>query len=229
MLSFFARKKGIQLLFTCSLMLLIANHAEANGKKDCYTCSPEYVPGMPVEGDKTLGEIVRINYALLKGNDIRFMNDLDNYCRDFKAVGPRSHVTLKRKLMAEMEKTIVNGDVTSYFIEAGCNPGAIAQTKSPIAHLASEVPEAYMNQIEAVRKYFVEINKPEAYTKMLNAKNTQGHTTLDYVEWLLENRKYDADDKAYLDKYRGYLCSHGAIYSVYKSSKSCGSQVASVK
>ena len=231
MLGFLSRKKGIHLLLTsCTLILLIANHAEANGKKDCYTCNPDYVPGDPVDGNNTLGGIVLISYALLQGQDQQFMSDLSDYCRDFKAVHDKAHLSLKRKLIGEMEKTIGgNGDVSPYFIEAGCNPGAIAKTKSPMSHLASEVPEAYMKVMETVRKYFVDTKKPENYTKMLNAKNTQGHTTLDYVEWLLENKKYDKNDLAFLDQYKSYLCSHGAVYSVYNSSKSCSIQVAVVK
>ncbi len=229
MLSFFARKKGIQVLFACSLIFLIANHAEANGKKDCYTCSPDYVPGMPVVGDQTLGELARISYALLNENDFKLMSNLSSFCKQFSSATESSHLHLRKKMISEMEKISLNGDVAPFFVEAGCNPQYIAQTKSPMSHLASEIPEAYMKQLDAIRNYFFDIKKPESFTKMLNAKNTKGHTTLDYVEWLLENKKYDDEDKAYLGKYRAYLCSNGAVYSTYKSSKSCNSQVASSK
>jgi len=71
-----------------------------------------------------------------------------------------------------------------------------------------------------VKKYFIEKNKDGLFTKMLNAKNTQGHTTLDYLAYLLENRKFIQSQIDASENFKKYLCANGAVYSVYRN-QSC--------
>ena len=72
-----------------------------------------------------------------------------------------------------------------------------------------------------IRKYFKEKRYDGLFTRMLNAKNTQGHTSLDYVQYLLENRLYIRQEVPIIGEYISYLCSYGAVYSVYSGSKAC--------
>ena len=44
------------------------------------------------------------------------------------------------------------------------------------------------------------------------------------VPWLLENKKYDNDEKGFLPAYRTYLCAHGGRHNTYASSKSCAAK-----
>ena len=131
-------------------------------------------------------------------------------------------MTLRKKIIRDMEEHLPpNGKIDSYFLEAGCDPDKIGRTYSPLAHLASELPSEYMPHLEVIRKYFIEKRYDGLYARMLNAKNTKGHTSLDYVQFLLENRLLLDQEVVNIGEYITYLCSHGAVYSVYSGSKSC--------
>ena len=127
--------------------------------------------------------------------------------------------TLRKRVLAEMEKNLVNGKIDLYLLEAGCNPEEIGSARSPIAHLAVELPNVRTEHLEVIKKYLVEKGWDDLFPKMLNAKNTQGHTSLDYVQYMIENGRYVDSQKPVLNSFIQYLCQNGARYSVYK--KSC--------
>lgn len=210
------------MFFTLSLMIVTS--VTFGASKDCYTCNPDYVPGNPVEGNKTLGQLSQISIALLSDADGTFMGNLYGYCMAFPG-GVRGAKTLRKRLISEMEKTAPNGKVDNYFLEAGCNPDNLGSARVPLAQIAAELPTDRLDHLEAVRKYFIETKKDGLFVKMLNAKNTEGHTTLDYLNYLVENRKFSQTQIDASVGFKNYLCSHGAVYSVYKN-KSCETTVA---
>ncbi len=198
-----------------------AQTADTKGQS-CYSCSPNYEPGSAGDGGKTLGQIALISKALLKGSDSDLMSNLYSYCMNFKNGRVNSKKTLRKEIIRDMEENLPpNGKIDSYFLEAGCNPDYIGQTLSPLAHLATELPSEYTPHLEVIRKYFIEKRYDGLFTRMLNAKNTRGHTSLDYVQYLLEKRLYIREEASNIGEYISYLCSHGAVYSIYSGSKSC--------
>lgn len=211
-------------LFLLSISLMTFSTVSFGGNKDCYTCNPDYVPGSPVEGNKTLGQLSQISIALLSDADGTFMGNLYAYCMDFPG-DIRGAKTLKKRVISEMEKNAPNGKIDSYFLEAGCNPDNLGSARVPLAQIAAELPSDRLEHLEVIKKYFIEKKKDGLFTKMLNAKNTQGHTTLDYLNYLLVNKKFDQTQIDASEKFKNYLCSHGAVYSHYKN-KSCETVVA---
>ncbi len=210
-----------------ALSLIVVSNVSVGGTKDCYTCNPEYVPGNPVEGNKTLGQLSQISLAMLSDKDSLFMGNLYGFCTEFFG-GETGARTLRKRVLNEMEKNLVNGKVDSYFLEAGCSPEEIGNARSPIAHLAIELPTVRTEHLEVLRKYFIEKKKDGLFTKMLNAKNTIGQTSLDYVQYMIENGKYVQSQKPELGNFIKYLCSHGAKYSTYKN-KSCNDIEVAIK
>lgn len=54
---------------------------------------------------------------------------------------------------------------------------------------------------------------------MVNAKNTNGETLLDYIETRKQEPNYARIMKDDLDKIISFACSHGAVYSAYPNKK----------
>ncbi len=188
----------------------------------CHTCNPNYVPGSVVEFNMTLGQISEISIARLSDGDALFMSNLYRFCMAFPGDvnGAR---TFRRRILGEMEKTPINGEVDLYFLEAGCNPEEIGATRSPIAHLAAELPNVRSAHLEVIRSYFIEKGKTGMFTRMINAKNTQGHTMLDYVQYMVESGRYVESQKPHIGTFIDYLCSNGGVHAFYKN-KSCGAR-----
>ena len=123
-----------------------------------------------------------------------------------------------------MEKLPVNGEIDLYFLEAGCSAQEFrGDALSPMAHLAAELPSVWTAHLEVIRAYFIEKKKTGLFTRMINAKNTFGYTTLDYVQHMTENGRYVDSQKPHLATFIDYLCSNGGVYSYYKS-MSCGAR-----
>lgn len=209
----------VHLTLMTVLALGITNVSCGGASKDCYTCNPDYVPGNPVQGNQTLGQLTQISVALLSDADSTFMGNLYGFCMSFPG-GVYGARDLKKKITSKLETKLINGKIDLYFLEAGCNPDNLGGARSPIAHIAAEIPSDRIEHLEVLRKYFIEKKKDELFTKMLNAKNTQGHTTLDYLNYLLINKKFTETQVEASGNFIKYLCSHGAVYSTYKN-KSC--------
>ena len=202
-----------------ALSLLVATNVSLGAPKECYTCNPNYVPGSPVEGGKTLGQLSEVSLSLLSDADSSFMGNLYGYCMDFPG-DIRGSKTLRKRVISEMEQTAPNGKIELYFIEAGCGPENLGNARVPLAQIAAELPSKRIQHLEVIKQYLIEKNKDGLFAKMLNAKNTQGHTTLDYLNYLLVNKKFTQTQIDASENFKNYLCSHGAVYSHY-SNKSC--------
>jgi hypothetical protein len=211
----------IKILGLGTLLLISSLYSPKTfAEKDCYTCNPDYVPGSPVEGNKTLGMLAGVSRDLLSKNDSSFMANLYGFCMDFDG-GEKGAKTFRKRVLNDMETIQPSVKVENYFLEAGCNPDNIGSTRSPLAHLAAEAPTVRMAHLEVIRKYFLEKNKMGMFTKILNAKNTKGHTTLDYLHYMLENKKLTEKQINFSGEFINYLCANGAAYSHYPN-KSCG-------
>ena len=210
-----------ELIFIAILALTIGYvQATENSSKVCYSCASDYIPGIPVVGGKTLGELALHSEDMLSKKDSVFVSDVSIYCEDFHR-GDDAEKTMKEKIIPEMKKYSPNGSIDGFFIEAGCNPRKFANAKSPIAHIAAESPTYRVEHLKFIKKYYQEQNRPELFEKIINAKNTSGFTSLDYVQHMFENRIYVKDVEKGMNEFIKYLCDNEATYSIYKEKKKC--------
>jgi hypothetical protein len=115
--------------------------------------------------------------------------------------------------------------VDDYFLGVECNTDNFAKTKTPILQLAAEAPCGRVEYTEIVHKYYaVKRKDPAMWQQIINTKNTNGETYLDYIEHLLRKNVYSTDEsKACVAKLVSFACSTGAVYSKYPE-KSCPAQ-----
>jgi hypothetical protein len=179
------------------------------------------VPNSRIEGNKTMGMLAQVSRDLLSKNDSNFMDNLSMFCMDFDG-GEKGAKTFRKRVLNDMETIQPSVKVENYFLEAGCNPNKIGATRAPLAHLATEEATVFIAHLEVIRKYFVEKVQIGMFAKVLNAKNTKGHTTLDYLHYLLENKILTKKQINYSGEFINYLCAHGAEYSYYPD-KACNS------
>ncbi len=70
-----------------------------------------------------------------------------------------------------------------------------------------------------LQNYFMSRNEAEKFTAAINAKNTRGLTTLDYIEYVYSTKRFAKMEEAGINRFTKYLCDNGAKYSVYR--KTC--------
>jgi hypothetical protein len=179
------------------------------------------VPNSRIEGNKSMGMLAQVSRDLLSKTDSIFMANLYGFCMDFDG-GEKGAKTFRKRVLNDMETIQPTNKVANYFLEAGCNPNKIAATRSPLAHLAAELPSDRIDHLEVIRKYFLEKNKLGMFALILNAKNTRGHTTLDYFHYLVENKEITKFQINFSGEFIKYLCTNGAEYSYYPH-KACES------
>lgn len=221
--------KALSLVIITMLLVTFSFSQNANAaSKVCYSCAADYVPGNPVDGNKTLGALALLSEDMLSEKDSVFMSDLSIYCQDFHR-GTDAEKTMKEKIIPDMKKYSPNKSIDGFFIEAGCNPLNIANAKSPIAHIAVESPTYRLEHLKIIKSYYQELKRPEFFEKIINAKNTRGYTTLDYVQLMLENKSYVKVVEKGMNEFIQYLCDNGAVYSIYKEKRQCDGKYVVVK
>ncbi len=206
----------------------ISQAAQAAGKI-CYSCSPDYVPGSPVSDNKSLSALTLLSSDLLSDKDALYLTDLSLICKEFYDDFENPGAVLKAKTIPDMKKYTPNQKIEVAFLEDGCTPGKIGQALAPIAHLAAEVPGTRLGHLKAIQDYFKEEGKLDFFKKVINAKNTTGYTTLDYVQYLNENGNYLKKYEAGINTFIQFLCDNGGEYSKYKSKVQCDGQKMAVK
>lgn len=207
-------------VFAAAVMSSNCVQGAENTSKVCYSCASDYVPGNPVVGNMTLGALALLSEDMLSDRDSVFMSDVSIYCEDFHR-GTDAEKTMKEKIIPEMKKYSPNGSIDGFFVEAGCNPRKFANAKSPVSHIAAESPTYRLEHLKFIKNYYIELKRPDMFEKIINAKNTRGFTTLDYVQHMLENRIYVKVVEKGMNNFIQYLCDNGAVYSVYKDRMKC--------
>lgn len=124
------------------------------------------------------------------------------------------------KLINFMKSKTNDGDVTPFWTEFGCEPRYIARTEAPLAHLIAENSTDRMKFLEMLKKYYESLNDIESFKKIINAKNSRGYTTLDYIQYTYETKRYVTAEEPGLNLFIKFLCDSGAEFSFYPN-KSC--------
>ena len=120
----------------------------------------------------------------------------------------------------EMEATPY--PVDEYFKTSTCQPDGYSNVvKSPIIHTVADDPIKRVGFLDSIWLYYSKKRKePEKFADVVNAKNTEGETLLDYIESMRLRGKYSLDGtKASLEKIINSACAHGAVYNTYKDKK----------
>lgn len=140
----------------------------------------------------------------------------DLYCMKFANIEWQSIAST----IKEMEATPY--PVDSYFLTASCQPAGYSEVvKSPISHIIADDPSKRENFLNIIWLYYSKKrNDPAKFVDMVNAKNTEGETLLDYIETMSRNGIYLSDgSKASVAKIISVACSHGAVYSAFPEKK----------
>ena len=96
-----------------------------------------------------------------------------------------------------------------------CNPRKIGgDNKITIAQLTVESPFSRLEHITKLHNYIMKRHKDEGlFIAAVNALNTAGMTTLDYIHFVIDNGDFTSDDgKAQVYKIREFVCAHGGVY-----------------
>jgi len=225
------RPKKVSFIITCIFFVIFANSIPAIAKdagKICYSCSPDYTPGSPVSGNKSLSALALLSRDLLSRKDNLYLIDLDMICKEFYDEDD-AEATLKKQTIPSMLEATPNQKIEGAFLEDGCIPRKIGGAFSPIAHLAAELPVGRLDHLKAIKNYFTSQGKTDFFKSIINAKNTLGYSTLDYVQYMIENRNYSKEYEVGINAFIKYLCDNGGEYSIYKSNKKCDGKLVVIK
>jgi hypothetical protein len=112
--------------------------------------------------------------------------------------------------------------VDDYFKISACQPEGYSNVvKSPLAHVIADDPSKRIKFLDILWLYYSKKRKdPSKFVEMVNAKNTEGETLLDYLESMRLKGKYTIDgSKASVAQIISVACSHGALYSAFPDKK----------
>lgn len=218
------------------LMASLFNFTACSTTKDCTgDCSKRTLPESSVPDKKVAMElskdITRPLALATKGPLIITKADnarapagevlsRDNYqyifCHKFDQIEWQSVASLITK---EMEPS--GYSVEDFFRTPECQPGGYSDAvKSPILHVIADDPSKRVKFLDIIWNYYSKKrNDPAKFAEVVNAKNTEGETLLDYIETRKKNENYATIMKADLEKIVAVACSHGAVYSAFKDKK----------
>lgn len=152
-----------------------------------------------------------ISYALPYA-DSPFKNYQDLYCMKF-AMLSRNQVA---GFIKELEET--QYPVDDYFQIAGCRQASWGgNVLSPMMHLVADDPAGRVEFPEVIYKYYtIKRKNPDQWLAVVNAKNTEGETVLDYLDHCITiGNFYSEGSKDAVARIISFLCSRGGVYSKY--------------
>lgn len=179
--------------------------------KDCVSCAPDIAPGHPLIGNRSVRAINMVSNKAMSQEESAFFEYLFTYCMGVSQL--RTEKDFKKKMLDSMKDTAINGNVDRYWKEAGCEPKYIGQTMSPLVHVMAENSTDRMQYMVYLKKYYVAKNDIATFKKIINAKNTQGQTVLDYIQYALKNMNFVKEEEKGLNEFVKFLCENGAEFS----------------
>lgn len=116
---------------------------------------------------------------------------------------------LNRELIKPM--TATGYDIDLFWIVA---PATLNHTRvsveSPIIHYTAEVPSDRLPFLKALGQYYTDVRKrPDIFGDMLNARNSDGLTLLDYIIFLKESGKVLPAQKEAMEELREFVILNG--------------------
>lgn len=144
------------------------------------------------------------------------LDGLHRYCIDYNKAG--DHNTVKGLLINMEEKGY---DPKTVLSTPACMPTRISsKERIPTIQLSAEDPTMLGGFPKEIYRYYEKKKKLSDWYEIMNTKNTQGMTFLDYVKYIYDKSKSYMDPGTkndYLDMYQ-YVCTHGGEFAKYPGS-----------
>ncbi len=183
--------------------------------KDCVSCTPEFALGNPIEGNRTIKNISAVaGLQDLSDEEYKFQSHSFIYCGTLTQIG--NERDFKRKIIVPMTAESPDGNMDKFWLGSHCESRYQTDTRSPIAHVAAENSTDRLVYMVALHKIYADKNDLATFTKIINAKNSRGQTTLDYISFMVSNKNLLKIEEPGLNKFVKFLCDNGAVYSTEK-------------
>lgn len=142
-----------------------------------------------------------------------FASSQDTYCMQFTYIVRNQVAGFLRTLEEETPYPI-----DDYFLTSTCRQkhwgGDIL---SPMLHLVVDDPAARVEFPEVIYKYYtIKRKDPALWLAVVNNKNTEGETVLDYLDHVVASGFFHApESQDAVSKLMAFLCTHGGVYAKY--------------
>ncbi len=200
-------------IFSIILCLLIV--VTANAEDTCVTCTKKDIEGIPKVPLNGL-EKVAMAVGQTEKPEYSFESYQTLYCLKYAQI-QKNFLT---QMIRDIQET--KYPVDDFFLKAGCDPQKVGGLKSPMIHLTVEAPCARVDFPEIIYKYYtIKRKEPKLWLEVINSKNSNGETYLDYIDKLIQkNSFYNDDSKACVSQLVDFACKTGGLYSKTKN-KNC--------
>lgn len=202
-------------IYSLVLLLGLVAVGLVQAKDDCVACGTG-VRGQPMSGNTNEKIVLALAKTSSVSDTLPFSYYQDGYCKKFN----QTEINFFDSFIASLEKT--QFPIDDYFQKDGCQAEKYGDSiKSPMLHLVADDPFGKEKFPEALYNYFMnKMKSEESWKKAINAKNTKGETTLDYIEYLKRKNSYKRDaSKQSVENIIAFMCSKGAVYSKYPETK----------
>lgn len=132
------------------------------------------------------------------------------------------------QMIRDIEDCLFYGDggnvgygADNFFECSDCTPQAVGGVNVPPLFLVGEAPCARMGFLARVYQYYILKRKePEKWIEVINSKNTNGETILDFFKTLETHGNYNTDEtRACAKEDIKFICEHGGVHAFGKGTK----------
>lgn len=134
---------------------------------------------------------------------------LKMYCLKFEQLS--NTYEFRKDIIEHMTKS--PWSVDRFWTDARCTPGRIGGTVSPLLHLVAEDVGGRRAFLEALFKYYQGRKDEQQWLRVVNARNSRGHTLLDYIHWMELDKEIRPEEREDIDSLVKYACQRGGVYS----------------
>lgn len=182
----------------------------------CAECKDKKMQGLPSVPNSA--ELSAISSVAASDRKPDFYDTTQEYCLKF---GQQTANTVGYYLKTELQNAPYYS-IEDYFQRAGCRVrGYGGDVKAPLLHMIVDYPESRHDFAEIVYIYYTKRRKnKDLWIKAINAKNTEGETLLDYIEFRLRSGTFHHESTLNAAKsIQKYICENGGVYSKYSDKK----------
>ena len=194
-------------------------------KSDCVTCSPDVATGGPLSGNKLANAMEKVSRQLQSEENSLFMGNIFSFCGILTIIDTEKE--FKTRIIAKMEEFTPDDNINRYWLETGCITRYSGNSQSPLIHVTAENSTERLIFLVMLKKYLSDKNDLATFNKIINLKNTDGMTTMDYIQYMVDHNKLIKEEEAGLNKYVNFMCKNGAVYSKYN--KKCPAEYIKIK
>lgn len=118
----------------------------------------------------------------------------------------------RKDVLEAMAKT--QWGVDRFWTTAACRPNRTGGVVAPILHLVVEEVGGRRKFYDILRRYYVQTRADSAqWLSVVNAKNSQGHTVLDFIDEMLARKELRSEEIDDVVLFARDLCAQGARHA----------------